>query len=443
MELHVIRAKRLRSGFTHVHFKLPVVKVTLSDGRTDGRILGQTEVSVRHQQEDADTWNYKTTVWLNRLELLRPTTILRFEVSDMADNDMYCIREFSGLDLRALILKDGTVKKGLKLPGGGGIPKKDGKAPSIHVGLQVIPNPYLRYKRSPSPSGLSKSPSEHASSARIKDITTKIWEGTGNRPAVVGGGGGGGSGGGGGGTGQNANDRGTLTTTKNSGTQIVKDNVLDSIVEERESVTGQSEPPSPERKERKSLQQQLQQQQQQQQQKQQQSSDSTTSNGGDTKIYSNSTDPITHSPKNGRRYSLGHKISEHKSSSPQNTKNKEILGNNNKTTIVEATQLETIVIESMQAPESPQHSVHSKTHRQIQRTLSNHVLPRKVDQSLRSFSGNDRKGRVQMTFLLSACKNSVAPDAAKMFYSDGKLSASFSRYFILFVNISLNCVSEH
>jgi len=92
--------------------------------------------------------------------------------------------------------------------------------------------------------------------------------------------------------------------------------------------------------------------------------------------------------------------------------------------------LETIVIESMQAPESPQHSVHSKTHRQIQRTLSNHVLPRKVDQSLRSFSGNDRKGRVQMTFLLSACKNSVAPDAAKMFYSDGKLSASFSRYFI-------------
>ena len=297
MEIHILRAKRLRSGFASVNFVQPICRVTLSDGRTDGMLLGQTPVSVRHQQEDTDTWNYHATVALNRIDLLRSTTTVCFEILDVANNDMYCIREFSGLDLHNLIMKAGTVKKALKLPGGGGIPKRNGKAPSIHVGVQVIPNPY---QMSTSPlSGLSKSPS-----ARYK--------------------------------------KGEEVSQENS-TKLSE-------------LTELSEPPSPER-----------------------------------------------------------------------TAQKLPLVEEFQPPLLVSKQVEATVSESMKAPQSPQHSVHSKTHRQITRTLSSHVLPRQVDQSLRSYSGNDRKGKVQMTFLLSACKKAVAPDAVKMFYVEGKLSASFSR----------------
>ena len=142
MTIRVIRAKRLRSGYAQMHFEKPWCRVTLSDGRTDGKELGRTKISKQNTQEDVDIWNWSASVSLNRIELLRPTAILRFEISDTQDNDMYCIREFSGLDLKDLVNKKGTVKKALKLPGGASIPKRDGKAPSLHVGIVVTPNPF-------------------------------------------------------------------------------------------------------------------------------------------------------------------------------------------------------------------------------------------------------------------------------------------------------------
>ena len=162
------------------------------------------------------------------------------------------------------------------------------------------------------------------------------------------------------------------------------------------------------------------------------SSDSATLHS-ETKTSSNSLEALQ-SPRNSKGDTLAHKISGRKNSAPAKESNlnatstlqhllsKEITKEEKKT-------VERSIVENMKAPESPKHSVDSNTHRKITKTLSNLVLPRKVDQYLRSLSGNDSKGRIQMAFFLSACRNAVAPEATKIFYQEKKLTESFSRFF--------------
>ena len=160
MDIRVICAKRLRAGFYNVHFTQPWCSVTLSDGKTDGRELLRTPVAtIGATEEVGDKWDYSAVIKLDQIDLLRPRTILRFEISDVVDNKMYVIREFSGADLRQLVNKNGTIKKALKLPGGESIPKRDdGKAPSLHVGVQVTPNPFSVQRAAVSSSSLSPLP---------------------------------------------------------------------------------------------------------------------------------------------------------------------------------------------------------------------------------------------------------------------------------------------
>jgi hypothetical protein len=62
-----------------------------------------------------------------------------------------------------------------------------------------------------------------------------------------------------------------------------------------------------------------------------------------------------------------------------------------------------------------------------------------VDQALRTLSGDDKRGKVQTAFLMSATKQAVAPDAARLFYKNGILTKSFSRYFTLAMHYYDTC----
>ena len=62
-----------------------------------------------------------------------------------------------------------------------------------------------------------------------------------------------------------------------------------------------------------------------------------------------------------------------------------------------------------------------------------------MDQALRTLSGDDKRGKVQTAFLMSATKQAVAPDAARLFYKNGILTKSFSRYFTLAMHYYDTC----
>ena len=186
MTIRILRAKRLRSGYTNVHFLCPFVKVFLANtsNRTDGQLLCKTQVARSHKQEDAVSWNYETTIKCSKEKIVANDTVLRFEIVDAEDWDMSVQREFQGQDLRDLISTDKTIKKTVKLPNGGGIPARSGKRPSIHVGVTVTPNPYFEYegvnlvetpKSTSSTSNYSRPPSRHSSplsSASLSSNTT-------------------------------------------------------------------------------------------------------------------------------------------------------------------------------------------------------------------------------------------------------------------------------
>ena len=148
MTIRILRAKRLRSGYTNVHFLCPFVKVFLANtsNRTDGQLLCKTQVARSHKQEDVVSWNYETTIKCSKEKFVANDTVLRFEIVDAVDRDMSVQRVFQGQDLRNLILSDKTIKKTVKLPNGGGIPARSGKHPSIHVEVTITPNPYFGYE---------------------------------------------------------------------------------------------------------------------------------------------------------------------------------------------------------------------------------------------------------------------------------------------------------
>jgi len=525
MEVRVIRAKRLRSGYTHVHFNKPCCRVTLSDGRTDGRELGRTQVSVRETSEDADTWNWSSIVPMNRMDLLRPTTILRFEITDIEESDMYCIREFSGLDLRDLVNKKGTMKKALKLPGGGSIPKRAGKAPSLHVGVTITPNPY----RNPHLSNVVVSPFPKSPSELKRNMSRRREKGDGGS-------------GSGGTSSQRKNNYGTSTsmtkTTSSTKTTTDTTNVTSNAAQNIQknipipfkgvvrqsfgsgsssSVTNQSasDPQS-----------------------------FTTQGFISASTTSNGEVDAPKSPRSQRRYSMSHKISEHKTNSPikvlgtvsseniphltllppspspsppppppppppgvsensniffhivltqddiEGTRTfemcvahahvghmtvKEIKHNFAEQVGTDPTLIElsidghpamdkftgadfglsdstifeahiksaaSFMEEKIRPPESPNRSLQSLSYKKIHSVLSTHAVPRDIDQALRTFSGSDRKGKVQITFFVSACKQAVAPDAAQMFFKKQELTDSFSRFFNLAMKYFDRCLQD-
>ena len=433
MEIRVICAKRLRAGFYNVHFTQPWCSVTLSDGKTDGRELLRTPVAtIGATEEVGDKWDYSAVIKLDQIDLLRPRTILRFEISDVVDNKMYVIREFSGADLRQLVNKNGTIKKALKLPGGESIPKRDdGKAPSLHVGVQVTPNPFSVQRAavsssslSPlprSPSTLKKSMSRRSSdrkgittgSPRMTDRTREI-----SQIRIQ------------------ANSKSAAHTTAaspssaslapafsapaNSSTSAAPPSPPPAVADVSEDVLTDMSltvPSSPEqRSSRKFL----------------NTSDSTISMT-DSTYSSNGGSAAVQSPV------ITHRISEHKSNrsaagaaSSGEIAWKELLASTTSgTKIEEKGNVAAVMVikekekekekekkkedgkekkNTMDAPiGSPAQSVHSQTHNNIVRTLSSSfALSREVDQALRTLSGDDKRGKVQTAFLMSATKQAVA-----------------------------------
>ena len=142
LTVEVLKAKRLRSGYQSVHFQCPFVRVLLSDGRDDGKLLCKTGVGKQHKKEDAVTWNFVQKVNVSNSDIASRDAVLRFEILDADDSDMLCVREFSGQDLVDLINKDGTMKKTVKLANGSGVPARSGKRPSLHFSVRASPNPF-------------------------------------------------------------------------------------------------------------------------------------------------------------------------------------------------------------------------------------------------------------------------------------------------------------
>jgi hypothetical protein len=164
MTIEVTRAKRLRSGYTNVHFLRPFVRVLLSDGTDDGRLLCKTAVGKPHRKEDAHTWNFSAEVEVPKSDITSRNAVLRFEILDEQDWDQLCLREFFGQDLVDLVNKEGSTKKTVKLANGGGVPARSGKRPSIHLGVNVHPNPFLEL-----PGGL------HLGARRLAESTPKAF----------------------------------------------------------------------------------------------------------------------------------------------------------------------------------------------------------------------------------------------------------------------------
>ena len=139
MVIEIVRAKRLRSGYASVHFMRPFVRVYLSDGKDDGRLLCKTSVAKFQSDQDTVVWNFQAASEYPKDEMETEHAVLRFEIVDADDCDTLVIREFKGQDLIDLINSDKITKKIVKLSSGGGTPARGGKRPSIHVALTITP----------------------------------------------------------------------------------------------------------------------------------------------------------------------------------------------------------------------------------------------------------------------------------------------------------------
>ena len=442
MTIRVIRAKRLRSGYAQMHFEKPWCRVTLSDGRTDGKELGRTKISKQNTQEDVDIWNWSASVSLNRIELLRPTTILRFEISDTQDNDMYCIREFSGLDLKDLVNKKGTVKKALKLPGGASIPKRDGKAPSLHVGIVVTPNPFtLRDDR------LMHSPSVVSSALALRNKMSRRNE----KSSAI-----------------NVNETAKISRlTEQSIHKVEKNTTSVPVIQSNHSIgsktelvaTNNSDVSSP--RSFSAL------------------SDSTTSNGDlqqqQSSVLSKNIETTSHNPPETKTEiqlledKLAALKSKSKSSAQMFLPSSTVKQTSNESDTMSMNGPALLPPPSATHPElksDPSDNKHERTRRasmngsplpppsapqpelvslgshvseKITKVLRQSSIPRNMDHALRSFSSGDRKGKIQITFFVSACKKAVAPNATQMFFAKKDLTASFSRFFNLAIDYFDRC----
>ena len=452
MTIRVIRAKRLRSGYAQMHFEKPWCRVTLSDGRTDGKELGRTKISKQNTQEDVDIWNWSASVSLNRIELLRPTTILRFEISDTQDNDMYCIREFSGLDLKDLVNKKGTVKKALKLPGGASIPKRDGKAPSLHVGIVVTPNPFtLRDDRS------MHSPSVVSSALALRNKMSRRNE----KSSAI-----------------NVNETAKISRlTEQSIHKVEKNTTSVPVIQSNHSIGSKTElvatnnsdvsmpPNSPDQHESPRSFSAL--------------SDSTTSNGDlqqqQSSVLSKNIETTSHNPPETKTEiqlledKLAALKSKSKSSAQMFLPSSTVKQTSNESDTMSMNGPALLPPPSATHPElksDPSDNKHERTRRasmngpplpppsapqpelvslgshvseKITKVLRQSSIPRNMDHALRSFSSGDRKGKIQITFFVSACKKAVAPNATQMFFAKKDLTASFSRFFNLAIDYFDRC----
>ena len=452
MTIRVIRAKRLRSGYAQMHFEKPWCRVTLSDGRTDGKELGRTKISKQNTQEDVDIWNWSASVSLNRIELLRPTTILRFEISDTQDNDMYCIREFSGLDLKDLVNKKGTVKKALKLPGGASIPKRDGKAPSLHVGIVVTPNPFtLRDDR------LMHSPSVVSSALALRNKMSRRNE----KSSAI-----------------NVNETAKISRlTEQSIHKVEKNTTSVPVIQSNHSIGSKTElvatnnsdvsmpPNSPDQHASPRSFSAL--------------SDSTTSNGDlqqqQSSVLSKNIETTSHNPPETKTEiqlledKLAALKSKSKSSAQMFLPSSTVKQTSNESDTMSMNGPALLPPPSATHPElksDPSDNKHERTRRasmngsplpppsapqpelvslgshvseKITKVLRQSSIPRNMDHALRSFSSGDRKGKIQITFFVSACKKAVAPNATQMFFAKKDLTASFSRFFNLAIDYFDRC----
>ena len=452
MTIRVIRAKRLRSGYAQMHFEKPWCRVTLSDGRTDGKELGRTKISKQNTQEDVDIWNWSASVSLNRIELLRPTAILRFEISDTQDNDMYCIREFSGLDLKDLVNKKGTVKKALKLPGGASIPKRDGKAPSLHVGIVVTPNPFtLRDDR------LMHSPSVVSSALALRNKMSRRNE----KSSAI-----------------NVNETAKISRlTEQSIHKVEKNTTSVPVIQSNHSIGSKTElvatnnsdvsmpPNSPDQHASPRSFSAL--------------SDSTTSNGDlqqqQSSVLSKNIETTSHNPPETKTEiqlledKLAALKSKSKSSAQMFLPSSTVKQTSNESDTMSMNGPALLPPPSATHPElksDPSDNKHERTRRasmngsplpppsapqpelvslgshvseKITKVLRQSSIPRNMDHALRSFSSGDRKGKIQITFFVSACKKAVAPNATQMFFAKKDLTASFSRFFNLAIDYFDRC----
>ena len=455
MTIRVIRAKRLRSGYAQMHFEKPWCRVTLSDGRTDGKELGRTKISKQNTQEDVDIWNWSASVSLNCIELLRPTTILRFEISDTQDNDMYCIREFSGLDLKDLVNKKGTVKKALKLPGGASIPKRDGKAPSLHVGVVVTPNPFtLRDDRS------MHSPSVVSSALALRNKMSRRNE----KSSAI-----------------NVNETAKTRLTEQSIHKVEKNTTSLPVIQSNHSIGSKTElvatnnsdvfmpPNSPDQHASPRSFSAL--------------SDSTTSNGDlqqqQSSVLSKNIETTSLNPTETKTeiQLLEDKLAALKSKSKssaqiflpsstvkQTSNESDTMSMNGPALLPppsathpelksypsdnkhERTRRASMNGSPLPPPSAPQPelvSLGSHVSEKITKVLRQSSIPRNMDHALRSFSSGDRKGKIQITFFVSACKKAVAPNATQMFFAKKDLTASFSRFFNLAIDYFDRCCAAY